>query len=256
MELQIFSDLHTELSPNILESSINDITPFCYDVALCGDIGKVGTAAYRSVLDHCSLMYRNVFVVLGNHEYYGGYEDTVEKDFEKICGEYRNVHPMMRKEVIVDGIRILGCTLWSRIPIAAGSAVECHLNDYRMIHKGSRGSVTNRWTYHDTNRKHKCDVEWLENALMNHRGMPTIILSHHAPLMDGVSHPKYSGQLTNHGFATDLSDLMGPNVLLWAFGHTHHPCDFIHGRTRVVSNPRGYSEAERVGYSPQKVYKI
>lgn len=90
-----------------------------------------------------------------------------------------------------------------------------------------------------------------------------VVLTHHAPIVEGVSDPKFRG-LDNplgSGFVTDLTiaasgvDLAGmPRgrgallkrpVHTWAFGHTHWCCDLVVGKAkedgvRVVSNQRGY----------------
>ena len=44
----------------------------------------------------------------------------------------------------------------------------------------------------------------------------------------------------NTSFASDLSDLMAPNVKLWVHGHMHNSLDYVERNTRVVCNPRGY----------------
>jgi hypothetical protein len=40
-------------------------------------------------------------------------------------------------------------------------------------------------------------------------------------------------------YTSDCSDLL-ENVDLWVYGHTHESRDFKVGRTRIVSNSKGY----------------
>ena len=50
-----------------------------------------------------------------------------------------------------------------------------------------------------------------------------VVLTHHAPLMKGTSHPRFEGQLLTQGFSTDLESLMGSPVAVWCYGHTVSP---------------------------------
>ena len=67
-----------------------------------------------------------------------------------------------------------------------------------------------------------------------------IVLSHHAPLLERICDPRWTDNEINSCFSTDLTDLVKTSSV-WAFGHTHWPCDFKIENTRVVSNPLGYS---------------
>ena len=70
---------------------------------------------------------------------------------------------------------------------------------------------------------------------------PIIIVTHHIPVPYGVE-DKYKNDPLSAAFASDLRWLIDdhPEIRLWCFGHTHHPCDFIYNRTRFVCEPWGY----------------
>lgn len=58
-------------------------------------------------------------------------------------------------------------------------------------------------------------------------GEDTIVFTHHAPSMNGTSHPRYSGDPCSCAFATPLEYLFKPHLKVWAFGHTVHPPSFF-----------------------------
>jgi hypothetical protein len=65
-----------------------------------------------------------------------------------------------------------------------------------------------------------------------------VVITHHAP-HPGSVHPRWTGDLVNAAFVSDLSRLMGKSAL-WFHGHTHDSFDFRVRGTRVVANPMGY----------------
>jgi predicted phosphodiesterase len=254
--LQVVSDLHTEVDntgfPRCLE-------PVARNIALCGDIGRPDRPEYHELLDHCAERFQNVFVLMGNHEYYHQTREGAERAVSASCARFPNVHFLNRtgRRVEIGGgvcLRVLGCTLWSHVPDVAATAVSHYLNDYRLIYRDSDSKVC--ITVDDTNEMHARDRTWLEHRLAD-ESLPTVVLTHHAPLAKGTSHPRHEeyDNHTNRAFATDLSTLMRPQVRLWAFGHTHYPCDFQYQGVRVVSNPHGYERESHI-FEPRKVYHV
>ena len=67
------------------------------------------------------------------------------------------------------------------------------------------------------------------------------MVSHHLPSKHSQD-PQYADSLIGPSFySTDLEDIVGQErIVLWVHGHTHSSMDYMHGRTRVVCNPRGY----------------
>src|SRR5262245_10095299 len=102
MRLHIFSDLHLEFAPLEPPDMGADV------VILAGDIHLqtrgVGWAA--------ETFQRPVIYVPGNHEYYGGhFKNTLAKMRDR--GGHTQVHVLDRDEVVIDGVRFLGTTLWT-----------------------------------------------------------------------------------------------------------------------------------------------
>lgn len=127
------------------------------------------------------------------------------------------------------------------------------------------------------NAEHARDRAFIEDGLAWARAVGighVVVATHHAPLHEGVSDPKYGvppANLTSHGFATELQHLFrrapaahaaadaagdasaaaaaapGP-LRAWVYGHTHYNSDRVLAGTRVVANQAGYlTYHERVG---------
>jgi predicted phosphodiesterase len=97
---------------------------------------------------------------------------------------------------------------------------------------------------------------WLEERLANRHPGPTVVVTHHAPLIR--SRPSSPALRALAGaFASDVTGLMsGDRVSLWIFGHTHRAADLeMHG-TRLVSNPRGYPHQPVSAFDPGCVIEV
>ena len=100
-----------------------------------------------------------------------------------------------------------------------------------------------------TNVWHAEDAAYIrrEAAAAASAGENVLVLTHHAPVVEGTLAPAErpgvsAHPMMFHAAATDLSGLIAasPAIHTWAFGHTHFSCDLRVGGTRVVSNQRGY----------------
>ena len=79
-----------------------------------------------------------------------------------------------------------------------------------------------------------------------------IVVSHHAPLITGICHPRYlpkdkkTGKLDrcaygNYAFSSDLERLLGDPIVAWIFGHTHYRVQYQHpSGTIIAQNHLGY----------------
>ncbi len=80
---------------------------------------------------------------LGNHEFYGGIADQVITTITEVCSKHKNLQFFDRTSgtlvvcyhlgVLIDGVRFLGCVLWSFVPEACKTEVEMSMNDFRRI---------------------------------------------------------------------------------------------------------------------------
>ena len=247
MQLQIISDIHLELRNNRYPK----IPKKASYIALLGDIGKPFSSAYKRLIQDLSKRFEGVIIVAGNHEFYSSVRRKitvrdVREEIVRIANLYSNVSFLDNNTLFLEGVRILGCTLWTSIPSDMWSTVRRKMNDYHMcyIEKYSDIDVGVPLSPQHTVFWHDESVAWLKQELSSpgHLNTPTIILTHHCPYHTQTSHPRYEDNELQCCYSTDLSFLFDKPVVAWAYGHTHFPADQTINGMRLVSNPLGYPD--------------
>lgn len=246
MQFQIHSDLHIERCAD--SEDLPFLERLAPNLCLLGDIGNANSKRYERFILECAARFERVFVVAGNHEYYGNSIEFGNWKIKHVCDKADNVYflngsggraPQRRNgscsgSVVIDNIRVVGTTLWSHVPPEHFFTVTNYINDYRRIKK---------FTVSENNRLHNTAVEYIASEIQEAKnaGQQIVILTHHAPIW-ASSAPHYVGKPTNCAFATRLEHLFADqsHVRLWGFGHTHWCIDTVIGNTRVVSNCTGY----------------
>ena len=251
MRLHVLSDLHLEHAQFAIPEVDADV------VVLAGDIapGSVGLEWIRRQLDG-----RPVIYVAGNHEFYG-------HDLPGLTARLRDaaigsqIHVLENEQVVIAGVRFLGCSLWSDFDYAGEHnrlqsmrICERLVNDYRQIRATAHDR---RLLAQDTRDLHVASRAWLATSLAAPHDGPTVVVTHHAPL---VRRPEGSNALMDAiagAFASDLSELMGRDAVeLWIFGHIHRTIDTEVNGTRVLSNQRGYPHEPVSGFDPALVVEV
>lgn len=233
------SDLHLEVGQQYLTFHFDVAAP---SLILAGDIGRlIDYEGYTSFLQKQTARYERLFLVLGNHEFYGlSFEDGLEraKELEKEPALEGKLILLQQKKFAFDddGTVILGCSLWSFIPGDSAPAVVAVVNDFKKIEG---------WSIEKHNTAHSEDLAWLQQEVWRCKPHSNIlIVTHHAPLVDKTASPQHKGSPIKSAFATDLlcNTRSGPwsQVKCWVFGHTHWTTQFKVKGTQVVSNQRGY----------------
>lgn len=234
MKLHVLSDLHLEFQDFELPSTNADV------VILAGDI-QPGTKGLSFAQEH--IPDKPVLYVAGNHEYYG---EALPKLTDKLRKQATgtNVHFLENDEVILEGVRFLGCTLWTDFELCGSEQIETsmwiageRMNDYRHIRKSPE---YRRLTPFDTRRLHRSSRAWLAERLATPFNGATVVVTHHSPSVKS-SNPMYHKDPLTAAFASDLEAFIeAQRPALWIHGHTHYCADYQLGATRVVTNTRGY----------------
>lgn len=237
------SDLHLEVGD---QYDSFHIPVEALSLILAGDIGRLQD--YEKYLSFISTQCKNfdmVYLVLGNHEFYGLSRDeglTLANNLEKDVKIQGRLRVLNRRRVDIEpSISILGCTLHSHIRPENRAETERRLKDFRRIIG---------WTVDQHNSEHEEDLNWLRAEINSiqagtkgqGRAQTILVITHHAPVRDGSSHP---GQLKNpwtDAFATELIGMHEDfaKVQWWVFGHTHYNNQWRLQGIRMVSNQRGY----------------
>eukprot|EP01105_Mastigella_eilhardi_P014328 TRINITY_DN3267_c0_g1_i2.p1 TRINITY_DN3267_c0_g1~~TRINITY_DN3267_c0_g1_i2.p1 ORF type:complete len:320 (+),score=86.56 TRINITY_DN3267_c0_g1_i2:81-962(+) len=222
---QLLSDLHLEFPGHYENFHFEAAAPY---LLLAGDVGDPYSQAYARFLHEQSQRFRKVFVVSGNHEFYGHRHGEAEEMIRHVCktAPAGNCTYLSRDSTLMEGsrLRVIGTTLWYD-PHAVG-----HLNDYNYIrlNDGSliTGDTTTQWC--------SDEARWIRAELANAaaRDELAIVLTHHAPRPsawcgDGVE------------MRPTIQQACGC-LPLWVHGHTHNTRCYEVGKTLVVSNQLGY----------------
>ncbi|WP_244600263.1 metallophosphoesterase [Afipia felis] len=202
-----------------------------------------------------------IIYVPGNHEFYGHDIDrTVEKARKAANGT--NVRILQNDAVVIDRILFVGATLWTDFALFDNRdyAMKCAgeiMNDYRKIRK-QRHELRLRPA--DTLARHIETRNFISTAARDYQADRTVIVTHHGCLRETVKAGS-ENDLLSAAYASDCSDLV-EQVDLWIYGHTHESRDFTKGRTRIVSNAKGYGpwnpgqKSENQYFDPKYVLEI
>ncbi|POR34112.1 Uncharacterized protein TPAR_05714 [Tolypocladium paradoxum] len=233
ISLQVMSDLHLEVGQQYAGFDFPVTAPY---LVLAGDVGCLAHYdAYLGFLRRQTDRYARVFLVLGDHEFYGldfatGLSTAQKMEDEPSLGGRLCLLQQTRADVGGGAVTILGCTLWSSVPAEDRDIVASKVADFCQIKD---------WIVEDHNDAHRSDLRWLKAELQTLRSV--VVITHHAPLVQGTSRPEHSQNPWTSAFATDvLTTGKWDLVDSWIYGHTHYSCDSEAAGVRVVSNQRGY----------------
>jgi Calcineurin-like phosphoesterase len=261
MKLLVLSDLHLEFADLAIPADAD------FDVAiLAGDIVCPGSKALAWARQSSALQRaRAVVLVPGNHEYY---DRVMPEELAAMRAGAGNagdppVHVLDCDATVIDGVRFLGCTLWTdfelRIDTAEGpvtnvakgiAAARRSMVDYRTIDvidpappAGAPG--TRKLTPEDTMALHRMQRDWLQGALAEPFDGPTVVVTHHGPHRGSLA-PRFAADWVSTAFINELPPSFFDVPALWVHGHTHASFDYRVGKCRVLCNPRGYQVGRKL----------
>jgi len=238
MKLNILSDLH--LGFGAFDTPQNDADV----VVLAGDISRPREAAAWALR-----LGKPVLYVPGNHEFYDASIEGALAELKRLCAD-TPVHVLDDREIVLDGVRFLGTTLWTDFGVSGGGDARAaamdmarrRIRDFTAIRLDDASDAP--FAPEDAARRFEAHVGWLQSRLGAAHAGPTVVITHHAPSPRSI-HPRFEGSPVNACFVSDLHALMGGDrVQLWVHGHTHDSFDYEVNGTRVVCNPRGYARGE------------
>ncbi|MCJ1230842.1 hypothetical protein MMC12_007516, partial [Toensbergia leucococca] len=190
--------------------------------------------------------FNHVYLILGNHEFYGltrqaGLEAVAKLQAEP-CLQSRLTILNRQRVDISEEVTLLGCTLHSHILPEARAIVEAKISDFRKI---------SDWTVDEHNKEHLLDLDWLRSEVAsieeNEPKRRVIIATHHAPSYANTTNPAFEQSPWGSAFCTSILESKAEEHWLharclryWIFGHTHWTCQFLSKNIVVVSNQRGY----------------
>lgn len=253
MKIALFSDLHLSVQPLSLDPPEVDV------VVLAGDLQRPAQA-----MAWARQMHKPTVFVAGNHEFYGSdLVTTMALLHEHAQGT--GVRVLERGEWHFQGVRFLGCTLWSDYRLFSSPeqreeglrAAQDMVRDFSRI--GIAPGFPDRFTPAVSQLLFDQSVAWLEAQFAQAFDGPTVVVTHFAPARGSIA-ARFAGSPLNACFVSDLEErILRWQPALWLHGHVHDSFDYRIGDTRVVTNPRGYAPkgvVENTSFAPGLVLEV
>lgn len=232
MKLHLMSDLHLDHDKKSDDAFLASLVPQpdVDALVLAGDWYSVCRPdATATLFARLLELYDQILVVPGNHEMWRSSPDEANKAIVDAIGSSTRIHAFIEPGYkTIKGQEFFGGTLWYRKP---QRRQQQDFVDMDQIN---------------------CPREWFfeQQRLFQvglYEGFPegktledTIVISHHLPSPQSTP-LKFKGTSSDHFFMCNMSGaIMDRKPKLWVHGHTHEPCDYVMGSTRVVCHPRGY----------------
>lgn len=247
----VWSDLHVEFWGDIPRIDRRDDID---GLLIAGDI-HTRTRHVDMALLAWDMLRVPVVMIRGNHEFYGREMPEIIADDRKRFREIRklgaDIHLLEGSDIEIAGTRIIGATLWTGFDLwpgrerAAREATERSMNDFLEI----RTNPVRFLSSGDMISMHHHDREAILSLADRPFPGPTIVMSHHVPIMEMVPAARFQGsdhrRLSVSGYASNLwPDIRHLDIDAWVSGHSHDPVDMrmegMERDIRFVSNPRGY----------------
>ncbi len=268
MLIRLMSDLHLEFGDYAATQLPEDKET---TLVLAGDItvasNTIVDAIFIEFMGKCSEQFKQVVMILGNHEHYDG---TFHKTADLVghsVSHLRNVH-ILDNDVFLDidaKVAFIGATLWTDCGTLNDMTPNTHLwhgmPESRIVKYGEK-----KMSIDDVRNEYLASRDFIFDRVEKCKawGYKTVVISHHLPSAKSV-HKNYVGHPMNIFFNSDMDlDILEANPKLWLHGHTHSACDYmldkVIGDTRIVCNPRGYHGAESPpesrGFNPNLILEI
>lgn len=211
-------------------------------IVLAGDIGLINHSKASTIqfLERANEIGIPVVFVAGNHEFYHGHGPKDMNILENVSENLNNINFLTAEKGIVEieGVKFLGDTLWFSKPSLA-NIQRFRLNDFYEIENFEP------WVYIRNDQA--------RNSLRVNMPDADVIVTHHAPSYKSVYRKYASMKDMNEFYVSDLENYIVEtcNAQFWFHGHMHNTQNYILGKTRILSNPRGYLGIE---LNPQFTY--
>jgi predicted phosphodiesterase len=267
MKLQLLSDLHIEVHPNLQIAP----APGADLLVLAGDIGSYQPGSRLAAPDFGLSRFSPrhgwpvpVVYIPGNHEYDNEDFDEIHARLRETC-EALDIGWLEREVRVIDGVRFVGTTLWADFDalVEPGDSMAEVLRKRGKAMRAANFYLEKAATRRDGEiflaeplREHSLICQaWLRDALEEEFCGTTVVITHFAPTLASAD-PRYGLNPGTAGFCNSLDDLL-PRAELWLHGHLHCQFDYVKDGCRIVANPLGYrSKGEQENFRPDLLVEV
>ena len=260
-KVHIASDLHTEHwsydKSNWPEADV---------YVLAGDIATKNKELPEIETD------KPVLLLSGNHEYYGHIWNERDAEVEKWLKKHRpNWHYMSPRKVFIhkETYTWFICTpLWSDCHHDSMAQWQYHaflqrsISDFTKIRVREDDKELRFLHPMDYVLEYSKNREWVITQITNARlgGARKIIVVTHFSPGRAFNNDFFKSDKLQPYFCARMEDvIVGMEPDYWFYGHTHASHDSVMGKTRVISNPRGYpgkSYSGNPNFNPSLIIEV
>lgn len=247
MSAVILADLHLDIwgegHTDPFQGSDPDRLRAVRHCIVAGDLTNHGAKKWPRMVDliRTNMPDAEVYLLPGNHEYYGGRIDREDKLEE--AAQAAGAQFVQKKTLLIDGKRFLCATLWTDFRLngatsefAAKYDAERMMNDYRKIRV--EREHYRRLSPDHAAAIHHDHVSWITAELEKDFPGETIVVTHHAPHRSMCLKP---GAPEAPAYASDLTQLISRfQPAAWFCGHTHSHDIRMLGDTLMMNASLGY----------------
>lgn len=224
MKLTLLSDIHLEYLKSY-QKILSRISHHKHKTDVCilaGDIGHHTKPIYSDFLGEIKKIFKDVIVIPGNHEYLVRKEIyKIDEEINDIC--FRNKCIFLNKSTVkINGIKFIGCTLWSDIGLPS-----TNINLKNQMY--SNTIWQNLYDDH---------LRWLQLEL--DKNEKSVVITHHCPTFK-LRHEYYNLTEGSKYFYSHLDHLIKDPIKLWLCGHSHRANNIIINNIPIIMNPIGYN---------------
>lgn len=250
--LKVFwsSDLHLENSNFDKHSLISSGI-----LILIGDISadfSLLDSFFRKVNPNVNVVY-----IPGNHEFEAKTIQEVVPYLKDFLSIYPNVRVLNNESCVIEGVKIIGSTLWTNFEISDNQIrkdvlerVDAQFPEFNSTVIIGDNGKGRRFTVLDAVDLFNESVKFLEFELKHNRSkLPTIVATHFTP-SHRSTHPRFKDDAMNAYWSNQLDHLI-PLADYWLHGHTHDSHEYYVDNCFVGCNPRGNSKLMNLASNPK-----
>ena len=242
MKIQVCSDLHLEFKDNADWLKQNPLVPKGEILVIAGDTFHLERDyAKLDFINKVSEEFDNVYLIPGNHEYYGGFDvsTALEPSYKEIK---TNVFMLNNQCIEINGVNFIFSTMWSKIQRNILEVLR-GMADFRKIKYQGYDFNINHF-----NEIHDVASEFITKSVQS--SGKNVVITHHLPSLH-CNIEEFKGSVLNDAFCVEKTNfILNSTIDYWIYGHSHRNInDFEIGNTKLITNQFGY-----VGWNEHKTF--
>ena len=250
MKIQICSDLHLEIESHRKWFEQNPLIPRGDILIIAGDTYHLDRDFSKlEFIRSASDQFESVYLIPGNHEYYGGYDisTAMKPSSEKVLD---NVFIVNNHQVEIDNVQCIFSTMWSRIQRNILEVLR-YMPDFTKIKFENEDFNINHF-----NQIHQVAFDFISKAVKS-KGKK-VVVTHHLP-SNSCNVEEFKNSIVGDAFCVDKTNfILDHEIDYWIYGHSHRNLqDFEIGGTKMVTNQFGYlSRGEHKSFLRDKTIEL